>query len=57
MTMTMPKAKILNAETTEELQRKINDFIFDKNVIDVSTYYSPAPRLKHHCCIIYEGKE
>ena len=54
----MPKAKMLNAETLGELQGKVNDFISDKNVIDVSFAINPeAKSFRHCCCIIYERRE
>lgn len=54
----MPKAQMLNAGTLAVLQGKINDFIFDKNIIDVSIAINPeAESFRYCCCIIYERKE
>ena len=54
----MPKAQMLNAETLGELQGKINDFIRDKCIIDISLAINPEVKsFRYCCCIIYERKE
>ncbi len=52
----MPKIAIFREESTLKLEKRVNDFIGNKNVVNVS--YSVAEcgyGYLHCCCILYEG--